>query len=199
MISPSLTISPKPNPPTGMVPLNSAESLFTRKLKHHIGVVPDPVHAEKQGNYLERVSPGNRPHTETGCSRHKLWVLRRARERETDVCVWVYVVVGERAEGGSEEYSKNFFAPQKTRRKSAAEKETARFEVWGESLAGSLHQGFGEWASDTCAFQCVYTMFVHAGVSVGVCVSVCVSLSAYKQPGMAGLQRGLLCCLCFGG
>ena len=47
------SFSPKLNPPVDTVPLNSAENLFTRKLKHCIGVVQEAVLAEKQGNYLE--------------------------------------------------------------------------------------------------------------------------------------------------
>lgn len=48
---------PQPIPPMGAVLLNSAESLFTHKLKHRISVAPVPVHSEKQGNYLERFTP----------------------------------------------------------------------------------------------------------------------------------------------
>ncbi len=55
-------VPPQLIPPTGAVLLNSAESLFTHKLKHSISVAPDPEHSEKQGNYLERVHLGNSVH-----------------------------------------------------------------------------------------------------------------------------------------
>lgn len=53
---------PQPIPPMGAVLLNSAESLFTHKLKHSISVALVPVHSEKQGNYLERAHLGNSAH-----------------------------------------------------------------------------------------------------------------------------------------
>lgn len=55
-------IPPTTNSPNGCRALNSAESLFTHKLKHSISVAPVPVHSEKQGNYLERAHLGNSAH-----------------------------------------------------------------------------------------------------------------------------------------
>lgn len=114
-------------PPTVAVLLNSAESLFTHKLKHGISVAPDPVHSEKQGNYLERAHLGNSAHRRRVGARLRVSSLKLRAHTE-------YAGKNFQREVKKEAYPK----------KSQVGKQQRVFGEGG-SLACSLHHGRGEY------------------------------------------------------
>ncbi len=121
-------VPPQLIPPTGAVLLNSAESLFTHKLKHSISVAPDPEHSEKQGNYLERVHLGNSVHRRIVGARLGVSSLKLRAHTE-------YAGKNFQREVKKEAY------PKKSKKVGKQQR------VFGEggSLARSLHHGRGEY------------------------------------------------------